>query len=214
MSIQHWFDLLRDQLYSTALLQWIAVAFGVAQVLLAKQNKVALYPAGIIASFISFFMLIDVQLYAEAVLHLYYFFVSIYGWLLWSRRRNVPPVEISYANTRDWCITAGIIILGWGVLYAVLKTFTSSDVAGWDAWISATAWAGTWLLAKRKIENWLILNVSNIFAIPLLFNKELVLFSGLTLFLFVVAIFGYFSWRKRYRQQQIEKLTVLSYFTE
>ena len=201
MNFQDWYALFVDQLRTTGSLQWIAVIFGIAEVLLAKRNNAALYPTGIIAASISFFMLIDVRLYAEAILHLYYFFISIYGWMLWSRRKGIPPIAISYASTKDWGITAGIIVIGWIVLYFILITFTSSDVAGWDALVSSTAWAGTWLLAKRKIENWLILNVSNIFAIPLLFHKKLPLFSGLTLFLFVIATFGYYSWKRRYRQQ-------------
>jgi len=70
-----------------------------------------------------------------------------------------------------------------------------------DAWVSATAWAGMWLLAKRKIENWILLNVSNAFAIPLLLYKQLPLFAALTLFLFIVAIFGYYQWRKLVREE-------------
>ncbi len=62
--------------------------------------------------------------------------------------------------------------------------------------IRATAWAGMWLLAKRKIENWILLNISNLFAIPLLLYKQLPLFAGLTLFLFIVAVLGYYEWRK------------------
>lgn len=58
-----------------------------------------------------------------------------------------------------------------------------------------------WLLARRKIENWILLNVSNFIAIPLLFYKELALFALLTVFLFIVAIMGYFKWKKIYRNQ-------------
>ena len=61
--------------------------------------------------------------------------------------------------------------------------------------MTSTAWAGMWLLAKRKIENWILLNTSNLFAIPLLIHKDLYLFAALTTFLFVVAIFGYWKWR-------------------
>jgi nicotinamide mononucleotide transporter len=55
-------------------------------------------------------------------------------------------------------------------------------------------------LAKRKIENWILLNISNLFAIPLLFYKELPLYALLTIFLFIVAVFGYFDWLKILKQ--------------
>jgi nicotinamide mononucleotide transporter len=70
-----------------------------------------------------------------------------------------------------------------------------------DAWVSATAWAGMWLLAKRKIENWILLNISNAFAIPLLFYKQLPLYALLTAFLFIVAVLGYFDWMKILKQK-------------
>ncbi|HWJ29625.1 MAG TPA: nicotinamide mononucleotide transporter family protein, partial [Flavisolibacter sp.] len=82
------------------------------------------------------------------------------------------------------------------LLYILLKNYTPSSVPVWDAWVSATAWAGMWLLAKRKVENWILLNISNAFAIPLLFYKALPLFAILTLFLFIVAILGYKEWRQ------------------
>ena len=59
-----------------------------------------------------------------------------------------------------------------------------------------------WLLAKRKIENWILLNISNAFAIPLLAYKHLHLYAILTLFLFIVAVFGYFEWKRIIRRER------------
>lgn len=127
--------------------------------------------------------------------------MSVYGWWFWLRKRNGPSVPITYTTKQEWIITLLIAFGGWLVLYEVLKNFTPSNVPVWDAFVSSTAWAGTWLLTRRKIENWLILNVSNLFAVPLLFYKNLPLFALLTIFLFVVAIFGYFDWKKIYRKE-------------
>src|SRR5690606_34006119 len=102
-------------------------------------------------------------------------------------------------------ITALIVGLGFGLLYFILDRFTSSTVPVWDAWISATAWAGMWLLARRKIENWILLNVSNLFAIPLLFHKGLPLYGLLTVFLFIIAIFGYQEWLKILKQEKAKE---------
>ena len=197
MEIQPWLNLFIEQIKDTSILQWIAVSFGVTEVLLAKKNNVLLYPAGIISSALSIFLLVEALLYAEAALNTYYVIMSIYGWLHWVKRKNAPPVKIAYASGQDWLITAIISFGGWGVLYFILKIFTDSDVPLLDSWISSTAWAGMWLLARRKIENWILLNVSNLFAIPLLFYKSLPLFALLTAFLFIVACFGYFEWKEK-----------------
>lgn len=204
MNLHNWLQLLVEQLKETGWLQWLAVVFGVAEVLLAKKNNVLLYPAGLIGTALSIALLLEAKLYAETLLNLYYIVMSVYGWWFWMKKRNEPPVPITKTTRNEWLVCLLITVGGWAILFLSIKNFTDSNVPGWDAWVSSTAWAGTWLLARRKIENWLILNLSNLFAVPLLFYKDLPLFALLTIFLFVVAIFGYVDWRKIYRQENSE----------
>lgn len=199
---------MRDQLHlfwlqvmETDWLQWLAVVSGIAEVLYAKANKIWLYPAGIISVVLSIYILFDSKLYAESLLNGYYLVVSVYGWWYWVKKKNRPAVKITSCNFNDWLITAVISFAGFGLLAFLLHRFTPSNVPYWDAWVSSTAWAGTWLLAKRKVENWILLNISNAFAVPLLLYKHLPLYAGLTVFLFVVACFGYFDWRKIFKKE-------------
>ncbi len=193
--------LLRKQVGETDLLQWTSTVFGVAEVLLARVNNILLYPAGIISSVIASYLLYKVNLFADATLNGYYVAMSIYGWWYWQKKKDEPPVPISWTSRREWLVVAGIVVGGFLLLYVLLRRYTPSTVPGWDAWVSATAWAGTWMLAKRKIENWVVLNISNLFAIPLLVYKDLPLFAALTVVLFIVAVAGFFDWRKRYKLQ-------------
>ncbi|HMO60452.1 MAG TPA: nicotinamide riboside transporter PnuC [Ferruginibacter sp.] len=196
MTLEQWSALLWQQIKDTASLQWLAVAFAVAEVLLAKANKIWLYPAGIIATILSVFILLQAGLYAESLLNGYYFIMSVYGWWYWTKKKNKPVVKISFSNRSDWIVTLLIAIGSFAMLSFLLKQFTDSTVPYWDAWVSATAWAGMWLLSRRKIENWVWLNISNLFAIPLLIHKQMPLFAALTLFLFIVAVLGFIQWRK------------------
>jgi len=195
-------DVFVAQLAQTSIWEWIAVIFGVLQVFLALKNNVLLYPAGIISTAFSIVLLAGVQLYAESLLNLYYLVMSIYGWAHWHRKKNLPPLPITRTEKSEWLITALIVIVGWGLLYAVLRHWTDSDVPAWDALVSSAAWAGMWLLANRKLENWILLNISNIIAIPLQFHKGIFVYALLTAILFVVAIFGYFNWKKIMKAQR------------
>jgi nicotinamide mononucleotide transporter len=132
----------------------------------------------------------------ECLLSFYYIVMSVYGWWYWMKKRNLPPVRISYSSRAEWITVTSIVVVGYLVLYLILEYFTPSTVPHLDAFVTAAAWAGMWLLARRKIENWILLNISNAVAIPLLFHKGLPLYALLTIFLFIVAIQGYFSWRK------------------
>ncbi|WDF55702.1 nicotinamide riboside transporter PnuC [Mucilaginibacter sp. KACC 22063] len=200
--MHQWIQLLIEQIRQTTLLEWLAVLLGVAEVLLAKRNNILLYPAGIGGSALSIFLLLESGLYAEAGLSVYYVVMSIYGWIIWVRRKNEPPLPVTYASKNEWLIVLLITFGGWLGIYLLLHHFTKSTVPVWDALVSSTAWAGTWLLARRKIENWVVLNISNLFAVPLLFYKHLPLFALLTVFLFVVAVFGFFDWQRIYRKEK------------
>lgn len=197
--------LLLEQIQNTSLLEWTAVAFGVSEVLLARKNSIWLYPTGIISILCGSILLLESKLYAETLLHGYYLVMSIYGWANWKNRSRSGASRITKSDSKDQTITFGIAVFGWGFLYFMLTRFTDSDVPVIDAFVSSTAWAGMWLLAKRKLENWIWLNTSNLVAIPLLYSKQLYMFSLLTLFLFVVAIFGYLDWKKELKNQN-EKL--------
>ena len=203
MHLDQFWQLLRKQLAETDLLTWMATIFGVAEVLLARVNNILLYPAGIISSVITCYLLFKVKLYADATLNSYYVLMSLYGWWHWTRKRSEPPLAISWTTAREWWTVTGIVIVGGGLCYFLLRAYTPSTVPAWDAWVSVVAWAGTWLLARRKIENWVVLNISNLFAIPLLIYKGLPMLAVLTIILFIVAVAGFFDWRRRYKLQTL-----------
>jgi len=190
-------NLFIEQIKETTWVQWLAVALGVAEVLLARVNNIWLYPAGILGTALSILLLMEAQLFAESLLNVYYIVMSVYGWIYWVKKRDQPPVKVTWSTKTEWIISLSISLGGWALLYFLLRYFTPSNVPLWDAFVSSTAWAGMWLLARRKIENWIFLNISNLFAVPLLFYKKLPMFAVLTIFLFIVACFGYFDWRKK-----------------
>ena len=182
-------------------IQFAVLILGVTEVLLARANNVWLYPAGIGSIVLSMYSLFEVKLYAECILQLYYLIMSIYGWSYWLTKKDNSVVPITVTTQREWMITMSIIVFGWLILFYFLLSFTDSQNPVWDASVACTGWAGMFLLARRKVENWILLNISNAIAIPLLIMKGLTLFAVLTVILFVVACKGYFDWAKQARKQ-------------
>ncbi|SHI65439.1 nicotinamide mononucleotide transporter [Arenibacter nanhaiticus] len=175
-------------------LEALGTAFGVVQVLLARNNNVHNYLFGIISILVGIYVLYHSQLYADILLNMYYFIMSIYGWVYWKFGRKKKEAAISVSDTPEHLKAMGIV-LGCFLLMAYwLRYHTNSDVPFWDAIVVAFGWAGMWLMAKRKLENWIYLNISNIIAIPLLCYKGLYIYAGLTVFLFIVATSGYLKW--------------------
>ncbi|MCW3118486.1 MAG: nicotinamide mononucleotide transporter, partial [Chitinophagaceae bacterium] len=102
MNLVEWWNLLWQQIKDTDGLQWTAVILGIAEVLLARSNKIWLYPAGIAGTGLSVYILLVAGLYAESLLNGYYIVMSIYGWWYWIKKKNRPQVTISYCSRKDW----------------------------------------------------------------------------------------------------------------
>jgi nicotinamide mononucleotide transporter len=190
---------LLDQIYTqfenTSAMEWVAFFFGVVQVLLALKNKVLNFYAGILSVSLYIVLFYQSGLFAESLLNIYYLIISVAGILFWNRK---SPLPISKTSSRDWFKSLIIFVSLLSFLYLILNHFTDSTVPFADSMVSAFAWVGSWMLVRRKIENWILLNISNVLAIPLLIYKGLELTALLTLIYFVVAVFGYFSWKKQF----------------
>ena len=193
-------------LKETSWLERFSVICGIIQVLLSKNNKVSNYLFGILGIISGMMVLFSAGLYAEIALQIYYLVMSIYGWWFWMSNKTAKEQPISNTTKAEWKVVLTIVFAGFFLFYFLLQSITDSDVPVWDAWVTSTAWAGMWLLAKRKIENWILLNISNLFAIPLLIHKDLYLFAALTTFLFVIAIFGFLKWKNIMKSQSSDQL--------
>nr|WP_297308097.1 nicotinamide riboside transporter PnuC [uncultured Flavobacterium sp.] len=188
--------MMQEIFYQISLLEWIGVSLAIVQVLLSRVNNPLNYLFGISSVCITLYLMFESKLYAEFALNIYYLIMSIYGWYFWKYGKQQHETPISYSTKKDYQISLSIVVISFTLFYFCLTKFTDSDVPILDAIVSAFAWAGMWLMAKRKIENWLFLNVSNAIAIPLMIHKELYLYAFLSLFLFIVATSGYFVWKK------------------
>ncbi|OCK52521.1 hypothetical protein BA768_11725 [Chryseobacterium sp. CBo1] len=188
--------MMQEILQQTTWQEWLGVCFSVVQVLLARKNNSNNYLFGIAGILLSLYVMFFAKLYAEFTLNLYYLVMSIYGWLYWKFGKRKTETAISETTNQEKLITVGIVVGTFSIFWYFLTQFTDSDVPILDSLVSAFAWAGMWLMARRKIENWVLLNMSNMIAIPLLIHKGLYLYAILTAFLFIVAISGYIEWRK------------------
>ena len=194
--------MMREILSKTTWVEWFGVFFSVIQVLLAQRNNINNYLFGIAGIVLAMYVKFHAKLYAEFALDFYYLIMSVYGWIFWKYGKQQSETPISFSTKNEWLKAAIIVGVAFTLFFIFLTGFTDSDVPFLDSIVTAFAWAGMWLMAKRKIENWIFLNISNFIAVPLLIHKELYLFAGLTAFLFIVAIFGYKNWYRLIKTQQ------------
>jgi nicotinamide mononucleotide transporter len=130
--------------------------------------------------------------------------MSVYGWYKWTRKDQADHfIPISKNTAVQHILSIAGAIVFFFVLQFVLTNYTDSTVPNWDSTTTAIFIIAMWLMALKKIENWIFWIVGDVISIPLYFHKGLVLTSfQFTVFL-VIAILGYLEWRKKlYGQTQ------------
>jgi nicotinamide mononucleotide transporter len=193
-------------LKQTTALEYIAVAAGIASVWFSKRENILVYPVGLINTVIYTWLSFKYHLIGEAGVNFYYTVVSIWGWVLWARRdpqKQEHLLHITFSNAHQWRRQ----LLFFAALYAVifvsltyLKTAFYPGVIPWaDAFASATAFTGMWLMARKKVESWWWWIATNIASIPLYFVKGLVFTSFYYSVLLVLAVLGLQEWKERAR---------------
>jgi nicotinamide mononucleotide transporter len=204
------FNLLFEQYktYSTLdiTLEIIAVIFGFLSVWFSKQNKIWVFPTGMVSTLIFVYLLLKWELLGDLMINAYYFIMSVYGWYIWTRKVDATQVtQISTTTTKEKKLAVVIFLATLIFVYLVYNYNEkwTSWVAYVDTFTTAIFFVGMWLMAKRKIENWLFWIVGDLISVPLYLYKGFA-FTSFQYFGFTfIAIFGYLAWKKNLHKTQL-----------
>ncbi|MEP2448945.1 MAG: nicotinamide riboside transporter PnuC [Balneola sp.] len=194
-------------IYQTSGLEWVAVICGVASVIYSMRENILVYPTGIISVLIYVYLAFEYKLYADMGVNGYYFVMSVYGWYYWTNTDgNKDQIPVTINSLRENFYSVGILGGSFGILVFVLINFTDSDVPFWDATTTSFAILGMWLMARKKLENWIAWIITDLISIPLYFHKGLVLTSFQFLIFTVLATMGYFAWKKSLEENRFNSV--------
>ena len=185
-------------------LEIIAVVFGFLSVWFSKQNKIWVFPTGMISTSIFVYLLLKWGLLGDMMINGYYFIMSVYGWYVWTRKIDDTQVTpISKINFKEKKISVAIFFATLLFVFVIYKTFDkwSDWVAYADTITTAIFFVGMWLMAKRKIENWIFWIIGDIISVPLYLYKGFTFTSFQYLGFTFIAIFGYLAWKKNLNKQ-------------
>lgn len=201
--MSHIFDFLFSQYtdYATIdiVLEIIAVVFGFLSVWYSKQNNILVFPTGMISTIIFVYLLLKWELLGDMMINAYYFAMSVYGWFIWTRKVDETHVTpISKTTSKEKNLSLGIFLATLVFVFVVYKTFDKWN--GWVAYVdtmtTAIFFVGMWLMARRKLENWIFWIIGDIISVPLYFYKGFTFTSFQYLGFTIIAIFGYLAWKK------------------
>ncbi len=208
MSIQEIYYQFVEGMKNTSALEYIAVFAGIASVWFSRIENIWVYPVGLVNTIIYIWLSFKFHLLGEASVNFYYTVMSIYGWILWSRRntKHQHVVIITSSSYREWSGQVLFFVFFYVSIFVALnylkKEFAPGAIPWADALASASAFTGMWLMARKKVESWYWWIVTNITSIPLYFVKGLVFTSVYYVVLLVFAFWGLSEWKRRAKQNK------------
>jgi len=194
-----------DGMKATTWLEYIAVFSGIASVYYSRIENILVYPVGLVNTIIYIWLSIKGHLFGEASVNLYYTIMSIYGWVLWVKKdaHQHHIVNIQFSSAKQWLQQILFFAFFYLVIFFILtylkKSFAPGAIPWADAFASATAYAGMWLMAKKKVESLYWWIATNIASIPLYFVKDYIFTSVFYFILLLMAFFGLAEWIRRAR---------------
>ncbi|MCR6719660.1 MAG: nicotinamide riboside transporter PnuC [Chitinophagaceae bacterium] len=184
-------------------LEVTAIVSGLASVWLSRRESVLTYPVGLINTAFYTYLSFKYHLPGESAVNFYYTVMSLYGWYMWALKndRQEKVLHITFSDKKMW-ITQ---ILFFAVIYVVVfvaiislkNLFWEGAIPAADAFATATAFTGMWLMTRKKVESWYWWIATNTASIPLYYVKGLELTAGYYLILLVFAFWGLATWKKK-----------------
>lgn len=203
-------------------LEIIASILGILSVVFSKNRNIWVYPTGIISTSIYIYLLFNWGLYGDMLINLYYTVMSVYGWILWRKAVESDHIHVRVLkmDKKEYLIGSILFILstilvltiyyfrpviqnGFDLSYLSDIGFHYTRIDYIDTFLTAIFLVGMWLMARRKIENWIFWILGDFIAIGLFLEKGYAITAFQYLIFTILAILAYFEWKKNYKLNHV-----------
>ncbi|MDG1689898.1 MAG: nicotinamide riboside transporter PnuC, partial [Flavobacteriales bacterium] len=160
------------------IIEIIAVFSGIISVWFAKKENILLYPVGTLSVSLWIYLCWVGEIYGQAVINLFFLVMNIYGWYNWSRKDNsdMNKVQIKFSSNKENIL---FIIIGALLTLLIYRGLSNVEIQNYDwkfvlieSFITALNFIAMWLMAWKRVENWVLWIIGDIFCIPLFVFKE------------------------------------------
>ena len=184
----HWLDILTTVL-------------GLIYLWLEYRASIALWIVGIIMPAMDVYLYWTHGLYGDAGMAVYYTVAAVYGYAVWRfgrKKQQTQGTEMPITHFRRALMlpVAVCFLVAWGLTYWVLVTWTNSTIPVCDSFTNALSFVGLWALSRKYIEQWWFWLVVDLISCYLYVGKGIPFKAGLYGLYSVVAVMGYFKWKR------------------
>ncbi len=190
--------------FSSNWVEILGAIFGVLYVILSVKQNILTWLLCLLTAVLYIYVFLEAKFYAGMTLQLYYVFVSFYGWITWSKKSlgndGEEKLKVSAINRKQIYYLVPISLVLWIAVFFILNRFTDSPVPVADSFMTAFSIVGTWMVAKKNVECWLVWIVVNLVSVIIYFNQDLYPTAILYLIYLGSAFWGYFEWKKELKR--------------
>jgi nicotinamide mononucleotide transporter len=184
-----------------SLLEWTAVAFGVASVWLTVRQNPWCWPLGIVNVSLFAVLFWRERLYADAGLQLVYVVLCAYGWWAWVRGGPTPGALRVSRTPRP---AGGLLVLGGALLALLLgttlKRATDAALPFWDSGTTAFSLVAQWMMTRKWLESWAVWIVVDVIYVGMYLARDLLPTAGLYAVFIALAALGHREWARALRE--------------
>ena len=170
---------------------------GLAYILLEYKASIWMWLVGFLMQALGIVLYYQKGLYADCGMEFYYLAMTVYGYWRWVRGSAVKhQLSIRHFPRRlvlPWMLLIAVV---WAAIYWLLVTFTNSNVPLADSFTTALSIVGIWALAHKYLEQWFIWIAVDVVTCVLYFYKDIPFKASLYALYVVIAIAGWFKWRR------------------
>jgi nicotinamide mononucleotide transporter len=199
--------------YPLSLIEIFGTLTGLITVWLAAKNNIVTWPIGLVNVSTFFIIFWQVNLYADMFLQVYFFVMSVYGWVFWYRQKD-DIKKISVISARKRLLAVFLMVITTAILGFIISRIhlwlpqiflKPAAYPYFDAYTTVLSVLATIWMARRIIESWVLWILVDIVAIALYFLKGIKLVSIEYIIFLAMSVYGLIAWGKEY---QIEMKTL------
>ncbi|UPK68182.1 nicotinamide riboside transporter PnuC [Chitinophaga filiformis] len=190
--------------YPISYIELIGTLFGLISVYYASKANVLTWPTGIVNEVALFGLFFQIQLYADMLLQVFFLVVTVFGWYNWHNKTEEVPISRMWPRmvaVYGITLLAGTLLTGfiiqqfhrWMPAYFPLPaTYPFAD-----SFVMVASMLATFLLAKKRIETWILWIVVDVVSVVLYLIKGVYFLSLEYLVFLGLATYGLLQWRKK-----------------
>lgn len=195
--------------YPMSYIELLGTVSGLAAVWLAARAHIGTWPVSLVNVSAFFVIFFQVNLYSDMLLQIFFFTMSIYGWINWSgERRKEETVHVLSRHRRLQAAglsLAAVFLLGalmsrvhlwWPSLFPSPAAYPYPDAFTTVASVLAFIW-----LSRRILENWVLWIAVDVVSVVLYALKGIYLISLEFAIFLILSVLGLQSWMKIRRQE-------------